>query len=51
MNITKSILFCLFIILNIGCKNEKKKNIKVLSIEKQNEIDEYLEAEINHTLG
>ncbi|MBL4668965.1 MAG: beta-lactamase family protein [Flavobacteriales bacterium] len=51
MNITKSILFCLFIILNIGCKNEKKKNIKVLSIEKQNEINEYLEAEINHTLG
>lgn len=51
MNKIKSIIFCLFIIFNIGCQNEHKEKVIDLSIEKQNEINNYLKTEIKNTLG
>ncbi|MBJ7882326.1 serine hydrolase domain-containing protein [Gelidibacter salicanalis] len=51
MNKIKSLIFFLFILFNIGCKNEKKENIQQLTIEKQNEINDYLKTEVKNTLG
>lgn len=51
MNITKSLILCLFVLFNFGCKNEIKENIKELSLEKKNKIDNYLKTEVENTLG
>ncbi|MGO1585838.1 serine hydrolase domain-containing protein [Mesonia sp.] len=51
MNITKSIILCLFIFFNIGCENDTKENSEGLSLEKENQINEYLTTEVNNTLG
>ncbi len=51
MNKNQLLIFCLFILFNIGCKNEKKETVNQLSIEKQNEIDDYLKTEEKNTLG
>lgn len=51
MTKTKSLVLYLFILFNIGCKNENKENISELSIEKQNKINDYLKTEVKNTLG
>ncbi|SDL43032.1 serine hydrolase domain-containing protein [Kriegella aquimaris] len=48
---TKALILFLFTLFNFGCKNENKENNKPLSIEKQNEINAYLETEVKNTLG
>lgn len=47
----KSFVFCFFVLLIIGCKNEEKQTIEKLSIEKKGKIDTYLKSEIKNTLG
>lgn len=47
----KTLLFCFLILINIGCKNEKKENSKSLSAEKEKRINDYLKIELNNTLG
>lgn len=55
----KSLILCLFILCNIGCKNENKdianeplvEKQNELSVEKQNEISYYLKTENKNTLG
>ena len=51
MKKTKPLIFCLLILLNIGCKNEEKENIKSLSTEKEKKINDYLRTELKNTLG
>ncbi len=48
---TKPLILCLFVLFNIGCKNETNENIQKLSTDKHNKINEYLETQIKNTLG
>ncbi|MDP5229915.1 MAG: beta-lactamase family protein [Cellulophaga sp.] len=51
MTKTKVVLVFLFILLSYGCKYEQKQNSEILSIDKVNKINNYLNTESKNTLG